>query len=74
MLPIQPELHKPIDRLRRGVGGFGDAVARRLNLLRGRMPDNAHAPPLRLFYAELGAVLEPLHRRFRQNLPPIRAW
>lgn len=65
----QPELHHPITRLRRNVGGFGDAVARRLKLLRGRTPDDAHAPPLRLFYAELGAVLEPLRRRLRPPLP-----
>ena len=57
MSSLQPELHNPVDRLRRSVGGLGDAMTRRLSLLRGTRPSEAHAPPLKLFYAEIGAVL-----------------
>ncbi|QZH75570.1 MAG: alpha/beta fold hydrolase [Erythrobacter sp.] len=73
MSSLQPELHNPVDRLRRNVGALGDTVLRRLSLLRGARPSEAHAPPLRLFYAELGAVLEPLQRRLRPPLPIQRA-
>lgn len=69
MFPEQTELQRPVERAVRTAQAAGGALVRRIGLLGGQMPDDAHAPPLKLLYAELGAVVEPIRRRFRPQLP-----
>ncbi len=64
-----PQPEHVLARLRQSVRAGVFALARRLRLLRGTMPDNAHAPPLRLLFAELGVVAEPVRRRLRPPIP-----
>ena len=51
------------------VRGTGDAIRRRLELLRGEAPPDAHAPPLHLFAAEFGQLFAPAFRLFKPPLP-----
>lgn len=69
MFPIEADTQTPIQRFRRTAGAVGSAVAQRFGLFRGSSPDNAHTPSMKLFYAEMGAVAEPVLRRFRPQLP-----
>ncbi|MWV28568.1 esterase/lipase family protein [Aurantiacibacter rhizosphaerae] len=48
--------------------GTGAAIRRRLDLLRGEAPPDAHAPPLRLFAAEFAEIFAPAFRLFK---PPL---
>jgi len=69
MFPVQADTQTTAQRIRRTADGAAGAVAQRIRLLRGRSPDGAHAPPLKLLYAELGAMVEPVLRRLRPKLP-----
>ncbi len=51
------------------VRGTGHAIRRRLELLRGEAPPDAHAPPLHLFAAEFGQLFAPAFRLFKPPLP-----
>lgn len=73
MFPIQTELQSPFQRIRRVIGGAGDALRERAVLLNGEIPENAHTPPLRLLLAEMGALFDPLRRRLRKPLPIEKA-
>lgn len=55
-------------RMARSFGALGKAFAFRARLARGQAPSDAHAPPLRLFFAEVGALGEPLRLRLRAPL------
>jgi len=68
MFPIQADNQTPFQRIRQTAGGAAGAVAQRIRLLRGKQPEAAHSPPLKLLYAELGAVAEPVLRQFRPQL------
>ena len=69
MFPVQADTQSRFLRFRQTAGGVMGAVAQRLGLLRGNKPAEAHAPPLRLLFAELGAVTEPVQRLFRAQMP-----
>lgn len=55
-------------RAREAAAAFGHGLARRARLLRGKVPENAHRPSLRLLIAELGEIAQPVARRFRKPL------
>lgn len=73
MPPVDVDQLSLFERLRRTIGGIRGALAHRVSLLRGTIPDHAHSPPMRLFFAELGAVIEPALRRLRPPLAIERA-
>lgn len=56
------------NRLKNVGQAFGHGIARRYRLLKGNVPENAHAPPLRLLLAELATLGEPVARQFRKRL------
>ena len=71
--PVDVDSLSRFARLRRTVGGIGTAMRQRAALLRGQPPENAHTPPLKLFYGELGMLIEPVRILFRPQLPIERA-
>lgn len=73
MLARHPVLPQPLARIQQSLRTARHVLAQRIDLLRGKIPDNAHSPPLRLFFAELGVLAEPLMRRLRGPLPIARA-
>ncbi len=53
--------------------GVGQGFVRRIRLLQGAAPPEAHAPPLRLLAAELGQLFSPALRLFKRRLPIDKA-
>ncbi|MGB3795328.1 MAG: alpha/beta fold hydrolase [Alteraurantiacibacter sp.] len=53
--------------------GTGHAIHRRLELLRGTAPPDAHTPPLHLFAAEFAELFAPAFRLFKPPLPIEKA-
>ncbi|APE28163.1 esterase/lipase family protein [Aurantiacibacter gangjinensis] len=65
----QPTSRTPVDGADAASGsGLGAQISRRLELLQGEEPPEAHKPPLRLFPAEVLNFLEPIKRKFRAPL------
>ncbi|WP_338243716.1 esterase/lipase family protein [Aurantiacibacter hainanensis] len=60
-------------RILDAVRGAIYSVRRRLELLRGEPPPDAHAPPLRLFFAEFGQLFAPAFRLFKPPIPIEKA-
>lgn len=63
---------KPENRAARAFDAVQDGVAhiaKRLLLLRGKAPENAHRPPLKLLVAELREVASPIKRMFQPPVP-----
>ena len=71
--PIETEGRSTLAQMRRTLGDVGKALRYRAGLLKGSIPENAHTPPLRLFFAELGAIAEPIARRLRPDIAIARA-
>ncbi|MFB0610853.1 esterase/lipase family protein [Aurantiacibacter poecillastricola] len=56
-------------RVLAAANGARHSVKRRVELLKGEAPPDAHAPPLRFFVAELGQLAAPAIRLFKPPLP-----
>ena len=67
--PVDVDSLSRLARIRRTLGGIGQSVKQRAELLRGQPPEEAHAPPLKLLYGELGMVIEPVRILLRPQLP-----
>lgn len=56
-----------------GLSAMRDTLNRRAMLLRGKAPAEAHRPPLKLFLAEAGYVIDPVLRAMRGPIPIARS-
>ena len=69
-VPDSDEQRLPFRRRAAAVArGVGTSIARRARLVTGTAPADAHTPPLRLFFAEMGHLMTPLARKFTPPLP-----